>query len=432
MSTHSAQGAELRLPRLGTQGRARVMWTAFDQAVCSASNVAVALLVARTASARDFGVFSLVFAGYLCVVGVSRAVSTDAFAIRFSSQRAGVDQAVKGAVGLALLVGTAGAGIMVFASLFVAGSAKNMALALALAIPGLAVQDAWRYTLLARGRPRAATANDAFWVAAQCVAFAFLAFSHGAEPWKIVAAWGMAGNAAAILGAFQSRSFPTPIRAMEWWCAHRDLGGRFVVDFMTVAGTRYAAFFTIPFLVNIEASGALRGAQTLLGPITALDLSAGIFLVIEGRRLYARAPGRELRMLIVTASSMAALALACGVGMFLLPTGLGELALGATWLGARRIVVPLSFVVAANCLATGAIAGLRIREAAASALSVRLVAAPTILGATLLGAWTAGIVGAASAQALATLSFAAIWWEVLRRQSQFDVSLVERTERIAA
>jgi hypothetical protein len=321
---------------------------------------------------------------------------------------------------------------MVLASLFVTGSARNIALALAVALPGLAVQDAWRYTLLARARARAATANDVFWVAAQCVAFAFLAYSHGVEPWQIVAAWGLAGNAAAILGALQSRSFPAPVRAIAWWSAHRDLGARFVVDFIAVAGARYAAFFAIPLLVNVEASGAFRGAQTLLGPVTALDLSAGIFLVIEGRRLYARSPGRDLRMLIVTASSMAALALVCGVGMFLLPTEVGELALGATWHGARQIVVPLSFVVAANCLATGAIAGLRIREAAASALSVRLIAAPSILGATLLGAWTGGIVGAASAQALATLSFAAIWWTVLRNQSQFDVSLVARNEPIAA
>jgi O-antigen/teichoic acid export membrane protein len=63
----------------------RFGWGLADQAVCSLTNFALSILVARSVHPEDFGAFTLAFAVYLFVLGLSRALGTDPLAVRFSN-----------------------------------------------------------------------------------------------------------------------------------------------------------------------------------------------------------------------------------------------------------------------------------------------------------------------------------------------------------
>ena len=75
-----------KLRRLaGPAGRAG--WGLADQALSSLSNLAVGVVVARSSTVADFGVYALAFGGYTIALNVSRAVSTEPLAVRYSGDR---------------------------------------------------------------------------------------------------------------------------------------------------------------------------------------------------------------------------------------------------------------------------------------------------------------------------------------------------------
>ena len=162
----------LRTLTVGGTG-SRAAWNLADQALSSLSNAGLSILVAKVSTATDFGRFSVAFAVFSFTLGLSRTVANTPFVIRSTSQEpatARIEGAraagLAGAFGLATLLLTAPV-VLVWG-----GQYRSVVLAMAVLLPGLFVQDVWRSTLLARGRPAAATVNDLVWVALQVVALA--------------------------------------------------------------------------------------------------------------------------------------------------------------------------------------------------------------------------------------------------------------------
>ena len=58
-----------------------------DQALSSLSNLAVGVVVARSSTVADFGIYALAFGGYTIALNVSRAVATEPLAVRHSGER---------------------------------------------------------------------------------------------------------------------------------------------------------------------------------------------------------------------------------------------------------------------------------------------------------------------------------------------------------
>ena len=147
--------------RLLRQAGRRLGWGVADQAVSSLTNFAVSIYVARALGAAQFGAFSLAYVTYSFALNASRGLATDPLMVRFS----GTDlptwrRAVASCTGTAAVVGLAAGACVLAAAALLDGTAKAAFLALGLTLPGLMLQDSWRYSFFALGRGSQAFLND--------------------------------------------------------------------------------------------------------------------------------------------------------------------------------------------------------------------------------------------------------------------------------
>ena len=146
---------------LSHQASRRLGWGVADQAVSSLTNFAVVLYVAHAVGAAQFGAFSLAYVTYGFALNASRGLATDPLLVRFS----GADppawrSAVAACTGTATVVGMAAGVCVLGAAALLDGTTKGAFLALGLTLPGLLLQDSWRYAFFALGRGSQAFLND--------------------------------------------------------------------------------------------------------------------------------------------------------------------------------------------------------------------------------------------------------------------------------
>lgn len=171
------------------------------------TNFAVGLYVARSLGLAAFGVFSLAWVTYGVVLNVSRGLATDPLVVRFSgvpewSWRA----AVARSSGTALGVGAAIGAVCLAVGLSLGGHLGPAFAALGVVLPGLLLQDAWRYSFFAAGTGRKAFVNDVLGGVALVPALVVAARVGSVQ--AFVLAWGAAAAVAAGYGCFQSASGP--------------------------------------------------------------------------------------------------------------------------------------------------------------------------------------------------------------------------------
>jgi O-antigen/teichoic acid export membrane protein len=399
------------------RGRAagkRAAWGLADQAFSSLTNFALSAVIARSVSPREFGGFALVFATYLLALGIARALSTLPLLVRFSAVS---DEewrvAARQATGTAVTVGLAGGVVCVLAAI-VFESVRAPLLALAVALPGLLLQESWRLAFVARGTPALALINDLIWtltlVPAMLVPIGM--GSDSAEPF--ILAWGAAGAIGALAGIVQVRLLPTPAIASAWVREHWDLAGRQLGEFATLSGSQQAIMYLAGAVAGLVGAGALRAGQVLLGPLHVAYQGTWFIALSELVRLLKRRPTRFV-------SACVAISILLGLGGLLYTVLLvafgsrfGPLVLGATWPKARVVVVPLA--IAASCTGAwlGANVGLRALEQPARSLRVRLVVALLVLIGGTLGLVASGVQGAAWGLAMASVAGVVVWWWAFR------------------
>lgn len=391
----------------------RLSWGLADQAASSISNFAVGIYVARSLGLTAFGVFSLAWVTYGVVLNVSRGVATDPLMVRFSgvpedSWRA----ATARASGTALAVGAALGAVSLVVGLAVGGRVGPAFACLGVVLPGLLVQDAWRFAFFAAGAGRKAFVNDLVWGVALVPAL-FLAARQGSVA-AFVLAWGGSAAVAALYGWFQSGIRPRATQARAWLRAHRDLGYRYLVENVTNSGASQLRAYGLGAIVGVSAVGVVRGAELLLGPFMAVLMGLSLVTVAEAARVLRRAPHRLGAFCLVLGGGQAVAALAWGGLLLLMPDKLGEFILGDVWSGASQLIVPVTLGVAGAGLGTGAAAGLRALGAARRSLRSQLCASAFYVAGGLGGAVAGGTSGSAWGVAGALLCGSAVWWLQLR------------------
>ncbi|MFD0554397.1 hypothetical protein ACFQ0X_38465 [Streptomyces rectiviolaceus] len=377
------------------------------------TNFAVGIYVARSLGVTAFGVFSLAWVTYGVVLSVSRGLATDPLVVRFS----GVSEASwRGAVvrssGTALGVGAAIGVVCLVAGLALGGSVGTAFACLGVMLPGLLLQDAWRYSFFAAGTGRKAFVNDIVWGVALVPAMVVAARAGSVA--AFVLAWGASAGVAAVYGCFQSGIRPQLTGAREWLREQRDLSYRYLVENVGVSGASQLRAYGLGAIVGIGAVGAIRGAELLLGPFLAVLMGLSLVTVAEAARVLRRAPHRLARFCLLLGAGQAAAALLWGAALLLVPDRLGEFVLGGVWHSASELIVPVTLGVAGAGLGTGAAAGLRALAAARRSLRSQLIASACYVIGGLGGAAVAGTVGSAWGVAAATLSSSAVWWLQLR------------------
>ncbi|MFG2660992.1 hypothetical protein [Streptomyces sp. NPDC048425] len=397
--------------RRGVVGR--LSWGLADQAASSLSNFAVGIYVARSLGVTAFGVFSLAWVTYGVVLSVSRGVGTDPLVVRFSGVP---DDSWRGAVarssGTALGVGAVIGAVCLTVGLALGGSVGIAFACLGVMLPGLLLQDAWRYAFFAAGTGRKAFVNDLVWGVALVPAMVVAA--HVGSVAAFVLAWGASAAVAALYGCLQSGIRPQLSGARQWLSTHRDLGYRYLVENTCLSGASQLRAYGLGAIVGVGAVGAVRGAELLLGPFLAVLMGLSLVTVAEAARVLRQAPHRLGPFCLLLGGGQAVAALLWGTALLLMPGRLGEFVLGDVWDSASQIILPAVLGVAAAGLGTGAAAGLRALAAARRSLRSQLFASACYVSGGLGGALAAGTVGSAWGVAAATLCGSAVWWLQLR------------------
>ncbi|AZK98759.1 MULTISPECIES: MATE family efflux transporter [Streptomyces] len=409
-------GKEKTTARAAPTGRAvagRLSWGLADQAVCSMTNFAVGIWVARSLGLAAFGVFSLAWVTYGVVLSVSRGLSTDPLVVRFSGVPAETWRpAAARATGTALGVGAAVGTVALVVGSAVGGRVGSAFAALGVVLPALLLQDAWRFSFFAAGTGRKAFVNDLLGGLALVPAM-FVAARAGSVAAYVIA-WGAAAAVAAGYGCIQSGIRPRPAGARDWLREQRDLGYRYLVENVGVSGAAQLRAYGLGAIVGVSAVGVIRGAELLLGPFLAVLMGLSMVTVAEAARVLRRAPHRLRTFCLLLGAGQAVAALLWGAALLLVPDRAGEFVLGGVWHSASELIVPATLGVAGAGLGVGAMVGLRALAAARRSLRCQLFASVCYVGGGLGGAALAGTAGSAWGVAAATLSSSAVWWLQLR------------------
>ncbi|MFF1258604.1 MULTISPECIES: hypothetical protein [unclassified Streptomyces] len=391
----------------------RLSWGLADQAASSLSNFVVGVYVARSLGLTAFGVFSLAWVTYGVVLNVSRGLATDPLVVRFSGVS---DASWRGAVvrssGTALSVGAV-IGVACLAIGLALGGRVGLAFAcLGVMLPGLLLQDAWRFSFFAAGTGRKAFVNDLVWGVA--LVPAMVVADRVGSVAAFVLAWGASAAVAAAYGCLQSGIRPRMTGARAWLREQRDLGYRYLVENVSLSGASQLRAYGLGAIVGVGAVGAVRGAELLLGPFLAVLMGLSLVTVPEAARVLRQAPHRLGAFCLVLGGGQAGAALLWGAALKLMPDRLGELVLGDVWPSASQLIVPVALSVTGAGLGTGAAAGLRALGAARRSLRCQLFASACYVGGGLGGAVVDGTVGSAWGVAAATVGSSAVWWLQLR------------------
>ncbi|CAM5282310.1 Oligosaccharide flippase family protein OS=Streptomyces tendae OX=1932 GN=GUR47_06485 PE=4 SV=1 [Streptomyces tendae] len=316
----------------------RLSWGLADQAASSLSNFVVGVYVARSLGLTAFGVFSLAWVTYGVVLNVSRGLATDPLVVRFSGV---AGPSWRGAVarssGTALLVGSGIGTVSLVTGLAIGGRVGAAFAALGVVLPGLLLQDAWRYSFFAAGAGRKAFINDVVWAVALVPAMVVAA--HVGSVTAFLLAWGGSAAAAAVYGCFQSGIRPRVAGAREWHRDHRDLGYRYLAENVGVSGASQIRAYGLGAIVGVGAVGVIRGAELLLGPFLAVLMGLSLVTVAESARVLRQAPERLGRFCFLLGGGQSVAAVLWGAALLLVPDRLGGLVLGDVWsaaIGAHR------------------------------------------------------------------------------------------------
>ena len=393
----------------------RVQWGVVDQGVSSLTNFVIALVVARAVGLREFGAFSLAFTLYVFFLWGSRSLATEAFVVRLTAasptdQRAAARQVSGTALAIGAVLAAAGA----LAGAVDRSSTGRVLMVMALSMPGLLVQDVYRYVLFVAGKPRSAAVNDVLWLTVQSALVLVLVVAGQARGVPLVAAFGLSAGVSAVVGGLQTGVVPRPRAGWRWVHANRDLAVPFVLELLAITGMIQLALVAVAVILGVAAVGQLRAAMLLLGPLTVVFLGLFVIGVPEAVRLRQRSRSAFLTAILGLGVGMPLVAFLWTAGLLLVPDHVGLDVLRANWTAARQVLVPVAVLTAGHSCALAAIVGLRALGAARQSLRARLWGAPVFLGGGVIGAWAGGAYGAGVGLAVGAWLDAVVAWVALR------------------
>jgi O-antigen/teichoic acid export membrane protein len=396
----------------------RAGWGVADQILSSLTNFALSVILARAVGSAGLGSFTIVFTAYTTALGISRAATSEPLMVRFSAPphlawRDGTAQAT----GAALLAGVFLGCCCLAAAWLVGGPLDRPFMALGLTLPGLLVQDCWRYAFFARGQGFRAFANDLVWTLTLIpVLYALLRSDPDSMTWLAVLGWGGTATAAALFGAYQAGVLPAPRRALKWVRSEGHLIWRFMGEFAALGGAGQLIVYAIGVAAGLAALGAFRAGYILFGPIQVLYLGVSAIAVPELVRALETSGRRRLlwisRLLSITLISAVVL---WGVVVLALPDSFGRAVLGEVWQPARLLASPIMVGWVGTALIAGAAAGLRALAAAGQSLRARLVGSVLAVAGGVSGALWDGARGAIYGLAIAAWVEASVWWWLYTR-----------------
>jgi O-antigen/teichoic acid export membrane protein len=393
--------------------------------MASLTNFVLSIYVARTLGAAQFGAFSLAYVTYGLAINASRGLSIEPLLIRFSGTILPTwRRATARSTGTALLVGLATGTCAIAAGRLVGGTTGLAFLALGLTLPGLMLQDSWRYSFFALGRGQHAFVNDTVWAVVLLPAMVLLRMSGHANVFWFVLAWGAGAYAGAAIAPLQAGVMPDLVGATRWLSRHRDLGPRYLLENTGGNATATLRSYSVSYILGLAAVGYIQAANTLMGPLNIIFAGISLITLPEAAKLLRRSPRHLPLFCAAVSAGLTLLGLVWGLVLLVtLPRGLGQLMLGRIWRPTYPLVVPATLYVMTGCATAGALLGLHALGAARRSLRAVIPTSVLVVAAAIVGAITGGTLGTMYYVAVASWVGALLtWWQF--RQALHESSTV--------
>jgi O-antigen/teichoic acid export membrane protein len=395
----------------------RLSWGLADQAMCSLTNFLLSAYIARTLGAEQFGAFSLAYLTYGFANNASRGLSIEPLLVRFSGpELTRWRRAAGGCTGTALLVGLGTGSLALAAGALMGGTTRLAFVALGLTLPGLLLQDSWRYAFFAAGRGRHAFVNDTVWALVQVPLLVGLKLTGHANVFWFIVAWGAGAYVGAILGAFQARVAPRLVGATRWLISHRDLGPRYMLENTGNNASGIVVNYSNSSILGLSAVGDIQAANVLMGPFKIVLFGLGMITIPEAAHILRRSPRRLPLFCLAISGALAVAALAWGAVLLVaMPLGLGHLVLGSIAGPAYPLVLPTVLAIAGNCAGIGPGVGMHAMSAARRSLRASMWNSALIIPAGISGALVGGVLGSLYFTAAAAWITTVISWWYFRK-----------------
>jgi O-antigen/teichoic acid export membrane protein len=395
----STVALETRLgrPRLAGIGRGSGTWSwAFvAMGVSSATSFGLSLLAGRAVGASGLGVVFAGFTAYFMLLTVHRALVTTPL---ISSSSTWTEEertrATRAALTVTLWGGVATAAVVALVAWVATGPIAHGLLVFTPWLVFAFANELFRSSLVRDGRARRAAIIDVCWLATMVAAAPLAARID--EVWAIVAAWGLGGVVAALIGAVSTRALPVSVsRARTWWVRFAFPFGRwlalqegsFVVGF-------YGLYVVLIELLGTPDLGGLRAAESLFSPFTLLApalLLAGLPAV---SRAYAVSHEAAVRVAVaISGGSVLVTLVYTGLMLFAGPHLLAAV-FGDSFEPYHDLVVPMSAGQLALAAGIGFVILLRAEQRGRATLVIGSAALLVTLCSSIFLATKAGIEGA--------------------------------------
>lgn len=410
--------------RLVRQASRRLSWGVADQAMSSLTNFLLTIFIARTLHAVQLGAFTLAYVTYGFAINASRGLSIEPLLVRFSGTVLPTwRRAAASCTGTALLVGVVTGACAIGAGFLVGGTTGLAFLALGLTLPGLLLQDSWRYSFFAVGHGHHAFINDVIWAVLLIPSLILLKITGHASVFWFVLAWGATAAVGAAVGPLQARVSPSLASAPGWLSKHRDLGPRYLAENVGGNAADTLRSYALSYILGLAAVGYMQAANTLIGPFKIVFFGISLITLPEAAKLLRHSPHRLPLFCAAVGAALTLMAMGWGVVLLVgLPRGLGHLMLGSLWRPTYPLALPAILTTMAGCVATGAILGLHALGAARRSLRAVLFTAVLVVAGGLTGAVTSGTLATMRYVALATwIGTLMTWWQF--RQALQDADL---------
>lgn len=398
-------------------GRAarNISWGLADQALYSATNLAVVLVVARYTSQEGFGSFAVAMSAFYLLQGLIRALTGEVLVVLANEADAEPERLEGPCVAFALLCGVLGGIVLVIVGSLVGGTLGPPLAALGVVLPLVMLQDANRYVAFSRRSGRLAFGSDLTWALVQIPTFGVV-IATGPDAARLILAWGVAGAAAALWATRVLRLRLSGHGRRTWLRAGRDLAPYFFGESFASTGLAQVRTFSISAAAGLAVTGAMRGANALMSPLNTIFQGAAGTLVAElGHSASHGGLDRLARRTAAIAAVTAGLAVTWGTVIYLAPDGLGSAVLGDSWEESREIIPLVTITVAASGVSLGALTGIRALGAARAGLAARVSVGVALLVLGTVGAAWSGATGAVTGLAVGQVAGTAVWWLQFRR-----------------
>ena len=394
----------------------RLSWGVADQAVSSLTNFAVNIYIARYLGAVQYGAFSLAFVTYGFALQASRGLATDPLLVRFShTDLATWRRAVRDCTGTAIAVGLVTGACVLLAAALLDGETRLAFLALGLTLPGLLLQDSWRFSFFALGRGGRAFLNDVAWAVTLFPALVLLRTTGHASVFWFVFAWGATAAVGAAVGPLQARVMPRLSGARKWLSQQRDLGPRYLVEGTATSAASQLRNYGIGLLLGLAAVGYVQAANTLMGPYQVVLYGMGLVALPEAARILRNSPRHMKLFCVLLSVGLSLAALAWGIALLVaLPRGLGDWLLGSIWRPAYPLVLPTTLFMMGGCASAGAGTYLHALGNARRSLRAGVIQSILYVACSLAGAVAGGAVGTMRGAAIGMWIGALVFWWQLR------------------